>query len=472
MGQVINTNVASLNSQRHLESTQADKQQAMERLASGKRINSASDDAAGLAISERFTSQINGLNQAERNANDGISFAQTAEGAMEEMGNLLQRVRELAVQSANDTNTAEDRRALDAEVQQAVMEIDRIAQTTQFNNQNVLDGSTQEMVFQVGANRAQSINVSGMDVRGHNLGAEIMDGRAIEREIGDDGSYGDLQMEGNISINGVEVSVDGARNVSDIVDRVNAIADSTGVQASRADRAESQEFDYSSPGAGGGSVEINGTHIGVAEDADVNKFVDEVNRKSQETGVRANVTDEGGVQFVSESDFRIESGGENNPIGMEDEEHVRFERGVQFAADIERPVQVTSDDSELMTELGLADQDGNTLSVESSRISGPEALSVGSREDADNAIRSVDFALGRINEARADLGAIQNRFEATTSNLQNVSENMSASRSRILDADFARESAEMTRANVLQQAGTSVLAQANQSPQNVLSLLQ
>lgn len=470
MGQVINTNVSSLNAQRHLNTTQADQQQAMERLASGKRINSASDDAAGMAISERFTAQINGLNQAERNANDGISFAQTAEGAMEEMGNLLQRVRELAVQSANDTNTAEDRRALDAEVQQAVMEIDRIAQTTQFNNQNVLDGSLQEMVFQVGANRAQSINVSGMDVRGHNLGAEIMEGRAVERAIGEDGSYGDMDLEGGISVNGVEVSMEGVRNVSDVADKLNSVASSTGVQAFRADRATSQEFDYSAPGAEGGSIEINGSRIGVSEGTDVEGFVSAVNKASQETGVRATQTDDGGVQFVSETDFRI-SAGDNNPIGMEEGEHTRFERGVQLAADIERPVQVTGDD-ELMTDLGLADQDGDAIAVETSRVSGPDALSVGSRTEADNAIRTVDYALGRINEARADLGAIQNRFEATTSNLQNVSENMEASRSRILDADFARESAEMTRANVLQQAGTSVLAQANQSPQNVLSLLQ
>ncbi|MCG5530006.1 flagellin [Halorhodospira halochloris] len=470
MGQVINTNIASVNAQRHLGATQADQQQALERLSSGKRINSASDDAAGLAISERFTSQVNGLNQAERNANDGISFAQTAEGAMEEMGNLLQRVRELAVQSANDTNTAEDRRALDAEVQQAVMEIDRIAQTTQFNNQNVLDGSLQELVFQVGANRAQSINVSGLDVRGHNLGAEIMDGRAIERQIDEGGSYGDLDIDGSININGIEVSMDGVREVSDVADRVNAVSGSTGVQAFRADRAESQEFDYDTPGEEGASIEINGKHIGVGEGTDINEFVDEVNRNSQETGVRARVTDEGTVQFASESDFRIEAA-DNNPLGMDEGEHVRFERGIQLAADIERPVQVTGD-NDLMTELGLADQDGELIGVESSRVSGPDALSVATRGDADDAIRTVDFALGRINEARADLGAIQNRFEATTSNLQNVSENMQASRSRILDADFARESAEMTRADVLQQAGTSVLAQANQSPQNVLTLLQ
>jgi flagellin len=255
-----------------------------------------------------------------------------------------------------------------------------------------------------------------------------------------------------------------------VADKLNAVSGSTGVQAFRADRATSQEFDYSSPGAEGGSIKINGTHVGVGEDATAQDFVDEVNRLSQDTGVRANQTEDGVIQFVSESDFRLEAG-ENNPIGMEAGEHVRLERGIQLAADIERPVQV-SGDTDMLTDLGLANQDGEVLDVETSRVSGPDSLSVATREEADNAIRTVDFALGRINEARADLGAIQNRFEATTSNLQNISENMSASRSRIQDADFAHETAEMTRADVLQQAGTSVLAQANQSPQSVLALLQ
>ncbi|MBK1734844.1 flagellin [Halorhodospira abdelmalekii] len=468
MAQVINTNIASLTGQRHLNASQADQQQALERLSSGKRINSASDDAAGLAISERFTSQINGMRQAERNANDGISFAQTAEGAMEEMGNLLQRVRELAVQSANDTNTAADRRALDAEVQQAIMEIDRIAQTTQFNNQNVLDGSLRELVFQVGANRAQSINVAGLDVRGHNLGAEILDGRAVEREL-TDGSYGDLGFEGSFSINGVSISVDDAREVSDIVDRINAAAGGTGVQAFRADRAESQVFDFTSP-ADGGSISINGTRVGVGSEATLQEFVDEVNRASQDTGVRAVAAGDDAVQFISESDFRIEAG-DNNPIGLEDDAAVRFERGVQLATSVDRPIALGGD-ADLLTELGLADEGGELIQSGTTTVSGPNALDVTTRQSADDAIRTVDFALGRINEARADLGAIQNRFEATTSNLQNVTENMEASRSRILDADFARESAEMTRADVLQQAGTSVLAQANQSPQSVLALLQ
>ncbi|MCG5538695.1 flagellin [Halorhodospira sp. 9622] len=468
MAQVINTNIASLTGQRHLSSSQAEQQQALERLSSGQRINSAADDAAGLAISERFTSQIGGMNQAERNANDGISYAQTAEGAMEEMGNLLQRVRELAVQSANDTNTAEDRQALEAEVQQAVQEIDRIAANTQFNNQNILDGSLDELVFQVGANRAQSINTSGMDVRGHNLGAEIAQGQAVQRALDEDGNYSDLDLEGSITLNGLDVDVSGSRSVSDAMDAINAQSRATGVTAFRADRATTEAFEFSE---GGGSLEINGTTISVGEEAGVGEFVDEVNAASGDTGVRAEMAGENEVRFVSESDFRIEPGDDSplEGLDLEDgESAMRFERGIQLSTDLGARLDV-SGDGDARDALGLGEDD---MEMSRHRVSGPDALSVATRTDADDAIRTVDFALGQINDARADLGAVQNRFEATTSNLQNVSENMEASRSRILDADFAAETAAMTRAQVLQQAGTSVLAQANEAPQNVLTLLQ
>ncbi|ABM61294.1 flagellin [Halorhodospira halophila] len=469
MAQVINTNIASLTGQRHLSSSQAEQQQALERLSSGQRINSAADDAAGLAISERFTSQIGGMNQAERNANDGISYAQTAEGAMEEMGNLLQRVRELAVQSANDTNTAEDRQALEAEVQQAVQEIDRIASSTQFNNQNILDGSLDELVFQVGANRAQSINTGGVDVRGHNLGAEIGEGQAVQRALDENGDYGDLDLDGSININGLDVDVSGSRSVSDAMDAINAQSRATGVTAFRADRATTEAFDFNNDG--GSSLEINGTTVSVGEDAGVGEFVDEVNAASGNTGVRAEMVGDDQVRFVSESDFRIEPG-DNSPIGdlgLEAEESgMRFERGVQLSTDLGQRLDVNGD-ADTLAALGMSDEQ---MDMSRHRVSGPDALSVATRTDADDAIRTVDFALGQINDARADLGAVQNRFEATTSNLQNVSENMEASRSRILDADFAAETAAMTRAQVLQQAGTSVLAQANEAPQNVLTLLQ
>jgi len=476
-GMVINTNVMSLTAQRHLDASKADQQQAMERLSSGQRINSAADDAAGLAIGERFTAQIKGMEQAERNASDGISFAQTAEGAMEEMSNLLQRTRELAVQAANDTNTAADRRALNSELEQAVQEIDRIAQSTQFNGQNVLNGSLDQLSFQVGANRAQSINVNGIDVRGEQLGAEITEGQSVQRSLNAEGNAGSLEV-GNVSVNGQEVSMEGVREVADAVDRINEVAASTGVQASRADRAVTQQFEFSNPGSGAqGSISINGERItfqGADDDAQaLQNFVDKVNASAQDTGVRATKGEDGTFQLTSNSDFRVaETGSGSTPFANADaigDNGTRFERGIELASDVGREASLSG---EGLGKLGLTDGDGNTLQAQTHTVSGPQAMSVETQEAAQDAIRTADFALGRINEVRADLGAIQNRFEATTNNLQNTSENMEASRSRIMDADFAKETAEMTRAQVLQQAGTSVLSQANQAPQSVLSLLQ
>ncbi len=478
MAQVINTNMASLNAQRHLSASQGELGTSMERLSSGLRINSAKDDAAGLAIGNRFTAQINGLNQGARNANDGISFAQTAEGAMEEMGNLLQRIRELAVQAANDTNTASDRRALDAEVQQAVMEIDRISRSTQFNGQNILDGTMRELVFQVGANRAQTINVTGVDVRGEVLGAEVLDGYTVSRELDENGEYTDLDVN-SIMVNGVEVSLAGTREVADVVNALNAATTGTGVQAFRADLAETDVITFSNPGDREGMLLINGYEIGFSGSEDnaaaLQNFLDEVNRESARTGVRAEQAGDNGFRLVSDADFVLENTApDRSPIGNAEilgpNGATRFERGIQLVNDVGRPVILTEGAD--LAALGLQNREGDALQAERYTVSGQWALDVRGRESASNAIRTVDFALGQINAVRADLGAVQNRFESTVSNLQNISENMSATRSRIMDADFAEETSNMTRTQILQQAGTSMLAQANQVPQNVLTLLQ
>ncbi len=276
MALTINTNVASLNAQRNLGTSQSALSKSMQRLSSGLRINSAKDDAAGLAISDRMTAQIRGLNQAARNANDGISLAQTAEGALQETTNILQRMRELAVQSANDTNTSSDRTSLQAEVSSLIAEIDRIAETTSFNGKVLLDsgqtGALGSAIFHVGANADQTITV----------------------EVDD------------------------------------ATASALGVNAT----------------------------------------------------------------------------------------------------------------------------------------------TVATQAGANSAISSIDEALKAVDESRGKLGAVQNRFESTIANLNNVSENLSAARSRILDADIAQETSAMTKSNILQQAGVAILAQANQSPQLALSLLQ
>ncbi len=490
MAQVINTNVASLNAQRHLNASQGDQEVALERLSSGLRINSARDDAAGLAISERFTGQVNGMNQAARNANDGISFAQTAEGAMEEMSNLLQRIRELAVQSVNDTNSPSDRRALDQEVQQAVAEVQRIAESTQFNQQNVLDGTLRDLVFQVGANRGQTINASGVDVRTQNLGAEVIDGLASQREMGSDPR--DVVPE-ELFVNGQRIAFEGARDLNDVARELNEMQSVTGVTAERADQARSQPVDIDLPAEGDvGRVRING-HV-IELDGDRIETEDDlaraVNDQVSETGVRLEQLDNDSWSFTSNEDFEVEYEGDGGiAIGgqvvgssqddNEDTTGMIIERGISLATEVGNELRVYDNaDGSVDTDgdlalTGLSEVgSGEPLEQREYTIGGSQTVDVRTRETASDTIVATDYALQQINNTRAELGAVQNRFDATINNLNISSENMEASRSRILDADFAEETAEMTRTQILQQAGTSVLGQANEIPQQVVQLLQ
>tara|TARA_R110002110_G_scaffold405241_1_gene624195 strand:+ start:28018 stop:29172 length:1155 start_codon:yes stop_codon:yes gene_type:complete len=384
MAQVINTNIASLNAQRNLNSSQSDLNTSLQRLSSGLRINSAKDDAAGLAISERFTTQIRGLNQAARNANDGISLAQTAEGALGEVTNNLQRIRELAVQSSNATNSASDRNALQTEVAQLLQEIDRVADQTQFNGVKLLDGSFTGALFQVGANAGETITVTATtDANTAALGSVSQNTSA-----------------------GLSVAASG------ITGFATAIA--------------------------AGGVTVNGTDIGAIAGAGsaaerAGQLVNAINNVSQTTGVGASY-DAATGQLSLNSEAAITIAGSANDA----------------------------------TEAGFANGSFATLTT----ATGIDTLTVGNFAGAQTAISLIDSALSTVNSARATLGAIQNRFESVVTNVQTSAENLSASRSRIMDADFAAETANLTRAQILQQAGTAMLAQANTVPQNVLSLLQ
>ena len=381
MAQTINTNVASLNAQRNLNRSQGLLNQSLERLSTGLRINSAKDDAAGLAISERFTTQIRGLNQAVRNASDGISLAQTTESALGELTNNLQRIRELAVQSVNATNSASDRAALDAEVQERIAEVDRIAKQTNFNGVKVLDGSFGTATFQVGANVGETIAVS---------------------------------LDTN-----VEASALGTINTNATVAYDMSNAASTDITVNFGD---------------GTTADFYGSAV-VTADATAQEAADTINQANV-TGIAAFVTDAGNLQVVN-------SNGANVVIA---------ESGA------------TGSDT-----LGLAGTTADETAAAATTLSGVGVDTVGK---ANFAVARIDSALTAVNGLRGNLGAIQNRFESTIVNLQTVSENLAASRGRIQDADFAAETAALTKAQILQQAGVAVLSQANAQPQLALSLLQ
>ncbi|KRG64357.1 flagellin [Stenotrophomonas humi] len=405
MAQVINTNTMSLNAQRNLSTSGTSLATTIQRLSSGLRINSAKDDAAGLAISERFTTQIRGLDVAIRNANDGISLAQVAEGSLSEVGNNLQRIRELAVQASNATNSASDRKALQAEVTQLVSEIDRVAKQADFNGTKLLDGSFTSQLFQVGANAGQSIAIdSVVNAKADSLGAatfaNVYTGTSLAAadKATADTTFSQLQ----ISVTAPGAAAPTAINIGDIT-----------VKA--------------------------GESISAATAA-------AINGKLGETGVLAKV-EAGVISLTSVKD------------------------GQAFALAFAGPANAAATPATLAN-LGLVQTSTNGGTLTGAGNSFVNGLNVTTAEGAQQALSIIDKALESVNSTRADLGAIQNRFTSVVANLQTSSENLSASRSRIRDTDFAKETAELTRTQILQQAGTAMLAQANQVPQNVLSLLQ
>ena len=396
MASIINTNISSLNAQRNLMSSQNSLATSMQRLSSGLRINSAKDDAAGLAISERMTAQIKGLTQAGRNANDGISLAQTAEGALGTIGNNLQRIRELAVQSRNATNSGDDRAALQKEVTQLVSEIDRVAKQTSFNGTKLLDGSFNAQTFQVGANQGETISIASI-------------ANASTDALG--GSW-----------------TSAARNTYTQTLGALTVAD----------------------GEGATSLSINGVAITVAADVDAGVVrtpaaaltalvaAFDAAKTADTTGKLTNV-EMSAAGAITSTDKTLTIAGLTNVTGT-------GVANVTTNGTVSGTVPGT-------TQIGISDID------------------ISSAEGADDAMLAMDAALKSINGSRADLGAIQNRFESVVSNLATTAENLTASRSRIQDADFAAETANLSRSQILQQAGTAMVAQANQLPQTVMSLL-
>jgi flagellin len=478
MGLNINTNVASLNAQRNLSQSGRALSRSFERLSSGLRINSARDDAAGLAIASRFTSQVRGLNQAVRNTNDGISLAQTAEGALQETSNILQRIRELSVQAANDTNSDSDRESIQAEVDQLVAEVNRIGTTTDFNGTKILDGSFLGAKFHVGANARETISVSVSDARASSLGRQArVDGNAVGATTG--------IAANNIALNGVSIratvaaddTVSTSQNAASAIAKAAAINDSTKFTGVRA--IVNSAVDEGNGAIAGGTLDsnnnitINGkmiTGIVVQQgDAD-DTLVNAINAVSDETGVVA-TKDETGALVLTAADGRninVEENGNGDTISGLTAEIT----GGSITLQSEEQITVTLRDANSDGILGLGGAGANSSTIYG--VNSDHALDtvdVSTRDGANRSIDIVDVAIGQVSTIRAGLGAVQNRLESTINNLATSAENLSAARSRIEDADFAEETAKFTRNQILQQAGISVLAQANQTPQVALSLL-
>ena len=571
MAQVINTNIMSLNAQRQLNQTQSMSNEAMERLSSGLRINSAKDDAAGLAISTSMQSQISGLNQAVRNSNDGISMAQTAEGAMDEMTNILQRMRELSVQSANDTNSAENRIAIQEEVDQLHSELDRIAETTEFNGTKLLDGTLGDTTLQIGANSGETltfdiasvttndlglngdlnkedvnggrvtggadIDASSMDINGVSIGkfednlsfgnaagnmANVINDKSAETGVVAS-SYNVVQGDA-IDTNGSAVSgitlgmeikvgeratvtLGATSSMDNLVETINR--DVEGITASLGDQGEllltnddGMDITVSGTTAGTGMTKITGPQYGYLALSSLDDDPIQVN--GHDTPTKAGDASKFGFGVMNGGDSIVASTAPSN-TGIKATDGLQINGvdlvataattrdqkvdainaisaqsgvtatasgdGIQFSTADGSPVEISSNANTqegrntalalvgLTTELGgkVIDELGTNVST---------------MMGASNTLGKIDEALDKISASRANLGAIQNRLDSTISNLENVSQNLSAANSRIQDADFAAETSKLSKAQILQQAGTSMLSQANASGQNVLSLLQ
>lgn len=531
---IINSNISSLNTQRKLASTNVGLSTTMERLSSGLRINSAKDDAAGLAISDRMTSQINGLNQARRNANDGISVAQTAEGALQTSTDILQRVRTLAVQSANDTNSTSDRKALQAEVDQLLQEFDRVATTTQFNGLNLLNGDFSKTQFQVGANANQTItfginSTKTADMSNFNTAGTVSTTLAntMMRAQTQSASGGTATQNGFVSqtltirSRGVEGTVDlGANGLSakEIATRINAVQNNTGGVTARG-----ETYAYMALGTGTQTTTVDFTLNGVSIQAyssnagsDVDGLVTAINDASGKTGVVAKKVDLPGSSgtyrvelFAADgSDIKINNASVSTQQSGGGSWNTSNILTVQGAYDSNGTITAVGAAAAGTTATGGATLGGTgqattvggrvfftndvAFTVQTSAAAAPNGLlnvsatgqviggakdqplsgiSISTALGANKSLAVLDAALSRISSERAKLGALQNRFQMTVENLQTTAENLSASRSRIKDADFAEETSNLSRWQVLQQAGTAMLSQANQRPQAALQLL-
>lgn len=496
MPQIINTNISALTSQRNLNASQNSLSTSLQRLSSGLRINSAKDDAAGLAIATRLTSQVLGLNQAGRNANDAISLSQTAEGGLSTVTDALNRIRELAVQSANSTNSSSDRAALQAEALQLTNEIQRISTATQFNGLNLLDGSLGSAQFQIGANAGQTISFSVGNVQtsvvgnygftGQNSSASAAAAQTATTSVPSN-RVGAATL--TLSVNGVNntLTTTAGQTVKSVADSFNALTSTTGVSALAQTAAS---FAGLSTGTvsftiGGSSTAVVGATI--SNSSDLSAVANAINAQSAVTGVFA-TSNGSSIALTNSEGYNISianlsnTGSGNATLTGSD----AFNNTSMGTGGISIQASGGGNDSSVVGgQLKLNSPNIYTLNASvstggfitnsathASTLAAVSTVNIGTLSGATSAISIIDSALIQVNALQGNLGALQNRFTSTISNLQIASENASASRSRIQDADFAAETTNLSRSQILQQAGIASLAQANALPNNVLALLQ
>lgn len=489
MSLVINTNVSSLNTQNNLSKSQSALAQATQRLSSGLKINSAADNAAGFAISQRYTTQIGGLAQASANASDAINLAQTTGSALDQVTANLQAIRDLAAQSANGTYSDSDRATIDNEVQQRLQEVTRIANQTTFNGKRVLDGSLQSQSFQIGANVGQTVSVSlGQSVKASSLGniAEIKTGD-ISSAVGPQAGtvVGNAATATDFSgTNDVKFTVDG-----NTVTLNTNLTDANGVASaiqSQLDSAASGKYTVSN---NAGTLTIATTAKGASAAAPVvadaggtknvstvlgttpvsTAGVDNTNLASEGLTVNGKAIDLTGAKSLQDVSDAINAAGVEGVSAAVSADG----KGINFYSN--SALKLTDTGGKIIDATKAKDANtntaytaGNTAAVGGSLAGG----SVGTVDGANDLISRIDVALSSVADFAAQLGAVQNRFQSTISTLSSQSTNLKASQSTIQDADFAAETANLSKAQVLQQAGISVLSQANSNPQQVLKLLQ
>ena len=528
MALTVNTNIASLNTQRNLSNSSSALQTSMQRLSTGSRINSAKDDAAGLQISNRLTSQISGLGVAVRNANDGISLAQTAEGALQQSTNILQRMRDLSLQSANGSNDQTDRQALQKEVSQLQSELTRISETTVFGGRKLLDGTFSNVGFQVGANSFEAISFSIASADASKLGKEVKtadatfaslvtankaaastsaesavkeqtltvtaDGKSYDAKVAKgasaesiaesltDVTFGKLQATAQTAVQIGSANVDAAGDSMSVsingysLGAITGAANGTAFAAALADAINQAVTDGNLPSTMAAVVDdADDTKVNLVDTAGGNialKFESSVDAAATTAPSLTvnNFTAKVDADNLATADASL-LGGAAVTLGSANEGTV-VTGVLDFKTTAESVSLHSSDTTGGITTASKATDDVATRSNIANEFKTVLAIDVTTAAGAQQAIDVLDASIASIDSQRSDLGAVQNRFDNTIANLQNISENVSAARGRIQDTDFAAETANLSKNQILQQAGTAILAQAKQLPQAVLSLLQ